>query len=60
MATLNKKKMIAIQDCRDCKKFVWDFNLGQFKCAIKRNKKIEEIHIIPSWCPLPKQNNRSN
>jgi hypothetical protein len=53
MATPNKIKIIEIQDCRDCQHFFWDFNLGQFKCAIQDNEKIEEIHIIPDWCPLP-------
>ena len=53
MATQNKKKMILIRDCRDCQNFLWDFDLGQFMCALNRNKTIEEIHTIPNWCPLP-------
>jgi hypothetical protein len=53
MKVLNKKKRILIKDCRECSNFRWDFNLGQFKCTIQENTKIEEIHIIPDWCPLP-------
>lgn len=62
MVTPHKKKMIVIQDCRECENFLWDFDVGRFKCTIQENKLIEDLHIIPDWCPLPEapQSNKSN
>ena len=47
-----KKKIKAIQDCRECENFIWDFDIGRFKCVIRDNKMIEDLHIIQKWCPL--------
>ena len=44
--------MTLIQDCRECENFIWDFGVGRFKCTIQENKLIEDLHIIPEWCPL--------
>ena len=58
-----KQRMKLIQDCRECEDFIWDFDLGRFKCVIRDDKMIEDLHIIPDWCPLletPKINSLDN
>jgi hypothetical protein len=41
-----------MQDCRECSYFRWDFELGSFVCENARNWQVEELHLIPEWCPL--------
>ena len=58
-----KQKMKLSQDCRECENFIWDFDVGRFKCFLRENKLIEDLHIIPAWCPLlgvPKFNKPDN
>ena len=48
-----KQKVILSKDCRECENLIWDFDVGRFKCIIQENRLIEDLHIIPEWCPLP-------
>ena len=42
-----------IQDCRKCENLIWNFDFGRFQCTILANQLVEDLHIIPGWCPLP-------
>lgn len=46
------QEMIRIQDCRMCENLIWDSDMGQFECTGNENRPIEDLHIIPDWCPL--------
>jgi hypothetical protein len=41
-----------IFDCRECPDFLWDFNIGEFNCNRVKERQIEDLHLIPEWCPL--------
>jgi hypothetical protein len=41
-----------INDCRECANFHWDFEEGRFFCERARDRQVEDLHIIPDWCPL--------
>ena len=41
-----------IFDCQECPDFLWDFNAGEFKCNRVKDRQIEDLHLIPEWCPL--------
>jgi hypothetical protein len=43
-----------MQDCRECSYFRWDFELGIFICENARDWQVEDLHLIPDWCPLTK------
>jgi hypothetical protein len=35
-----------------CENLIWDFDIGQFECTGHENRPIDDLHIIPDWCPL--------
>lgn len=39
-------------DCRECPNFHWDFEAGRFLCERARDRQVEDLHLIPDWCPL--------
>jgi hypothetical protein len=47
-----KKQKRVMQDCRECSFFRWDFESGRFLCENAKDYKVEELHLIPYWCPL--------
>jgi hypothetical protein len=52
MERSNKKKGRKMQDCRECSYLRWDFKEGRFLCDKAWDWQIEELHLIPKWCPL--------
>ena len=40
------------RDCRECPNFHWDFEVGRFLCEKARDRQVEDLHLIPDWCPL--------
>lgn len=42
----------SVNDCRECPNFLWDFEAGRFLCERAKDRKVEELHLIPDWCPL--------
>ena len=47
-----KKKRQLIHDCRECPNFHWDFVEGRFFCERAKDKQVEDLHLIPDWCPI--------
>ena len=45
-----KKKIFS--DCRECPNFLWDFEEGCFVCVKARDRQVEDLHLVPDWCPL--------
>ena len=41
-----------ISDCRECPHFWWDFEAGRFYCSMAEQRQVEDLHLIPDWCPL--------
>jgi hypothetical protein len=47
-----KKHRLKMKDCRECSYFGWDFELGRFLCESAKDCQVEDLHLIPDWCPL--------
>jgi hypothetical protein len=47
-----KKHSWKMQDCRECSSFRWDFESGRFLCENAKDWQVEDLHLIPDWCPL--------
>ena len=41
-----------INDCRQCPNLLWDFEAGRFYCVKAEDRQVEDLHLIPDWCPL--------
>lgn len=41
-----------INDCRECANFHWNFEEGRFFCEKAGDRQVEDLHLIPEWCPL--------
>ena len=44
--------LMFISDCRECPDLYWDFKTGRFNCIKVEGVQIDDLHLIPDWCPL--------
>lgn len=51
IGTLMESTTPSVNDCRECPNFLWDFEAGRFLCERARDRKVEDLHLIPDWCP---------
>jgi len=49
-----EKEERLVNDCRECANFRWDFEAGRFLCEKAGDRQVEDLHIVPAWCPLVK------